>query len=50
MDKIENMSIPLGLQTITKEKGLIINQKGSGKKNLKIVNRPISIMPKNLLK
>ena len=32
MDKIENMSIPLGLQTITKEKGLIINQKGSGKK------------------
>lgn len=50
MDKIENMSFPVGLQTLTKEKIPIINQKGSGKKKkLKIINRPITSMPKNLL-
>lgn len=50
MDKIENMSIPLGLQTINKEKDTQINQKGgSKKKNLKIINRPITTLPKNLL-
>ena len=54
MDKIEKMSIPLGLQTqsqtTTKENRLENNQKGGGKKkNLKVVNRPVTTMPKNLL-
>tara|TARA_B100000401_G_scaffold88239_1_gene56182 strand:+ start:366 stop:518 length:153 start_codon:yes stop_codon:yes gene_type:complete len=50
MDKIENMSIPLGLQIINKEKYTMINQKGgSKKKKLKIINRPITTLPKNLL-
>ena len=54
MDKIEKMSIPLGLQTqsqtTTKENTLADNQKGGGKKkNLKVVDRPITTMPKNLL-
>lgn len=50
MDKIENMSIPLGLQTINKEKKSITNQKGgSKKKHLKIVERPVTTIPKTLL-
>lgn len=54
MDKIEKMSIPLGLQTqsqkINKENTFTATQKGGGKKtNLKVVNRPVTTMPKILL-
>ena len=50
MDKFANMSFPIGLQTITKEKIQIVNQKGSGKKKkIKIIHRTLTAMPKYLL-